>query len=195
MRRRINLRYTDDLPAAPELRRMENLALADRRSFETRFGAPLDPRRLVEIYDVCGILETYADYEAYFGRRVQGTFDGLERWSGLVQSVECGDYLMLINPDHQQLRRTLTIAHEFGHIVLGHQPITVEDEGGMRQTRYSELQEGEAYAYGLALLLPYAPLLQILEQHASLKSIARHYGVSLQAVQMRLKLTGLWGMR
>jgi IrrE N-terminal-like domain len=61
----------------------------------------------------------------------------------------------------------------------------------MPQSRYSDKQELEAQSYGLAVLLSYAPLLQILRQDATAQGIVHHYGVSVAAVQMRLKITGL----
>jgi Zn-dependent peptidase ImmA (M78 family) len=71
----------------------------------------------------------------------------------------------------------------------------IESDIGMRENRYSDEQEREATAYGAALLLPYAPLLQILRQGAPMRGIAHHYGVSVAAVEMRLKFTGLWGLQ
>ncbi len=61
--------------------------------------------------------------------------------------------------------------------------------------RYSDEQELEANCYALAILLPYAPLLQILKQGASTKAIACHYGISKDAVEMRIKITGLWDLQ
>jgi Zn-dependent peptidase ImmA (M78 family) len=98
-----------------------------------------------------------------------------------------------LNPKHSLSRRTFTIAHEFGHLVFDHRAIDITAEG-IPQSRYSDEQELEAHSYGLAVLLPYAPLLQILRQHATPQSIAFHYGMSTDAVEMRLKITGLWEM-
>ncbi len=87
-----------------------------------------------------------------------------------------------------------TIAHEFGHPVFDHHPIMIDGEA-MPYSRYSDEQRLETFGYGLAVLLPYAPLLQLLRQGATLLGIAHHYGVSVDAVEMRLKLTGLWGLQ
>jgi Zn-dependent peptidase ImmA (M78 family) len=102
---------------------------------------------------------------------------------------------MLVNPAHSRTRRTLTIAHEFGHLALGHRPIIIKNDAGMQENRYSDDQERDATAYGASLLLPYAPLLQMLRQGATMRGIAYHYGVSVAAVEIRLKLTGLWGLQ
>jgi len=192
MKRRITLRYADDLPGYSLMRRIENFALADRRALGYRFGEPCNPRQLLQFHDVTRILETFEDYEAHFGRELQEEFE--ERWSGVTVHIQNGDHLMLINPNHSLTRRNFTIAHEFGHLVFSHQPISIVAEG-MLQVRYSDEQEFEAHGYGLAVLLPYAPLLQMIRQGASIGGIANHYGVSTAAVEMRLKVTGLWDIR
>ena len=192
MNKRITLRYSDDLPGPSLMRRIEQFALADRRALGCRFGEPCDPRRLVQFHDVARILETSEGYRDHYGRPLDGAFE--ERWSGVTIQMPNGEHLMLINPNHSLTRRTFTIAHEFGHLVFSHQPIVITG-GAMPQVRYSDEQELEAHGYGLAVLLPYAPLLQMLRQGASMGGIALHYGVSAAAVEMRLKLTGLWGIR
>ncbi len=191
MKKYIRLRYSNDLPGIPLQRDIEKLALADRRTLGCRFGEPCDPRRLVKFHDVKKILETYDEYAAHYGRSLQGEFE--DRWSGTTFCIKNGDHIIMINPEHSLSRRTFTIAHEFGHLVFGHRAIMIATEG-MPRFRYSDEQELEAHSYGLAVLLPYAPLLQILRQGASAQGIALHYGVSTAAVEMRLKITGLWEM-
>lgn len=194
MGKRIVLHYSDDVPASPDLRYVEKIALADRRSLKCRFGEPCDPRKLIKLYDVCDILETYEAYEAHYERSLNGEFKGIPKWSGLALNVGNGEHLIMINPDNHHVRRTLTISHEFGHLALGHRPIHIDSHQGMPKPRYSDDQEIEAYMYGLAVLLPYAPILQMLEQGASVRGIAHHYQISQQAVNFRLNKTGLWGM-
>ncbi len=191
MKKYIRLRYSNDLPGIPLQRDIEKLALADRRALGCHFGEPCDPRRLVKLHDVKKILETYDEYAALYGRSLQGEFE--DRWSGTTFCIKNGDHIIMINPEHSLSRRTFTIAHEFGHLVFGHRAIIIATEG-MPRSRYSDEQELEAHSYGLAVLLPYAPLLQILRQGASAQGIALHYGVSTAAVEMRLKITGLWEM-
>lgn len=191
MKKNIRLRYSDDLPGIPLQRDIEKLALADRRSLGCRFGEPCDPRQLIKFHDVEKILEAYEQYAAHYGRVMKSEFES--RWSGTLLHVRNGNHLIMVNPDHNLSRRTFTIAHEFGHLVFAHQTIMITADS-MVQSRYSDAQELEAHSYGLAILLPYAPLLQIVRQGATASGIAVHYGVSSAAVQMRLKITGLWEM-
>ncbi|SRR6266849_114079 len=189
MKKYIHLQYSNNLPGRPTQRSIENIALADRRALGCRFGEPCDPRRLIKFHDVNQILETREDYEAHCRRPFHEDFE--KRWSGVTMYIKDGEYLIMVNPEHSIARRTFTIAHEFGHLVLGHTPIIVSNEG-IPHPRYSDEQEFGAHSYGLAVLLPYAPLLQIVRQGASARGIAHHYGVSKEAVEMRLKITGLW---
>ncbi len=191
MKRYIQLRYSNDLPVIPIQRDIEKLALADRRALGCRFGEPCDPRQLIRFHDVEKILETPEAYTAHYGRSLDGEFEG--RWSGATLHVKNGIHLIMVNPDHNLSRRTFTIGHEFGHLVCSHQAISISSEG-MPQSRYSDEQEMEAHSYGLAVLLPYAPLLQMLRQEATAQGIANHYGVSAEAVRMRLKITELWDL-
>lgn len=192
----IELRYSDDLPADPHYRRLEELACADRESLGLRFGEPCDPRSLVQLYDVGEILETLEQYDNYYGRHFEpGYFQELKGFSGLVTFLQNDLNLMLINPIHNKARRNLTLGHEFGHLAMAHEPSTIVEEGSSDHPGYNFDQEMEAFGYGLAALLPYAPLLQILRQGASAQAIAAHFGVSVQAVHMRLKLVGLWDGR
>lgn len=196
---RVTLRWSDENPATPFARRIERLAEVDRRALGLRFGQPCDPRHLVELHDVSRMLESFSDYASFLDCSVDDTaafFLNLDSFSSLTFEAAPGDLLMLINPCHSQSRRTLSIAHEFGHLVLGHQPVTLGRlDGTLAHTRYSDKQEHEAYAYALALLLPYAPLLQLLAAGASEAAFADHCGVSTDALHMRLKLVGLWESR
>src|SRR5262245_34084706 len=118
MGQRIYLYYSDDLPALPAARWIERLAHEDRRSLGCRFGHPFDPRWLTIMHDVSCIVETYEDWATHCGENLNGAFAGLDGWSGLLIQVRDGNYLMLVNPSHSHTRRTLTIAHEFGHLAL-----------------------------------------------------------------------------
>ena len=209
MARKIYLRYSDDVPgpalvrsysryvdeiSGPALAQsIEQFAVADRRALKCRFGEPCDPRQLIRFHDVRCILETSHDYQQHFGHPLQSECF-VKAFSGVTVQVTNGEHLILINPFHSLTRRNFTLAHEFGHLVLNHQPVFLR-EGDTLHPRYSDAQEFQAHHYSLALLLPYAPLVQMLRQGASIKGIAHHYTVSPAAVEMRMKMSGLWGLQ
>lgn len=200
MSQRIVLHYSEDLPGHPGLRRLERLALADRQALGLRFGEACDPRRLAAWHDVEAIVETYEDYQRCLGAPVDQIAAAIanlvDAWSCLMIAGAGGQYLMLVNPHDAPTRRTLTIGHEFGHLTCGHQPVRLDpidlDDGlALRQPRYSDAQELEAFDYALALLVPYAPLLQLLTAGLPPVAIARHFGVSPDAIAMRLSRLSL----
>jgi hypothetical protein len=195
----IRFQPSTEMPTGSRAREAERLALADRECLHLRFGEPCDPRQLREFYDVVDLVETFTDYARFLQQPVDAAaaqLADLDGWSGFTVSRTQWEHVILVNPCHAQVRRTLTIAHEFGHLVHGHRPLYVSHLGGcLEETRFSDAQELEANSYALALLLPYAPLTQLLDQGATLAAIAFHYGVSVEAVEMRLKLVGLWSTR
>lgn len=195
---------TRALPAVVWLRELEELALADRAQLGLRFGEPCDPRLLAGAYDITRIVETLADWSVYRqapGQQVQGWLRELEGWSGTTLPLPTGEHLLLVNGLDARTRRTLTIAHELGHLVLGHTPLALGHAVQFHEgdaLRHLPLvqgcagrQEEEATAYALALLLPYAPLLQLLAQGAPLPAIAAHYRVSSDALDGRVRHLGL----
>jgi hypothetical protein len=175
---------------------MERLALADRRALGLRFGEPCDPRTLIQLYDVDRILESEDDYADYFNlspEEVAELCSGLDSFSAVTLATPGANWIMLVNPAHKRRRATIDIAHEFGHLVRGHHPSWVSTDGtDLRRRIRSEEQETEAHAFGLALLLPYAPLLQLLDAGAPRMAIADYFGVTTETLDMRLKLAGLW---
>lgn len=196
---RITLYKSDEIPASPRVRFWERLADTDRQALGLRFGEPCDPRRLIVQHDVSIFLESYSDYAGFFDRDIDATaawLAGLDCWSGITIVLQGGSLMIMLNPCHSQRRRTLTLAHEFGHLVRGHRPVGFDHlDGVLAQPRYSDAQEEEANSYALAILLPYAPLLQLMRCGASDQAIAAHYGVSVEALHMRYKLAGLWDSR
>lgn len=192
----VSLHWSNQQPMGKSAQLMERLAETDRRALGLGFGEPCDPRRLVDLYDVSCILESIDDYRFYLARdsaEVEALCAGLEQFSSAAIRVPGEEWLILVNPSHRRRRATLDIAHEFGHLVRGHRPLSVGlFDAALTVPYYSRKQEDEAYGYALALLLPFAPLLQYLAAGASHQAIADHHGVSLEALQMRLKLAGLW---
>jgi hypothetical protein len=181
------------------MRFWERIADADRQVLSLRFGEPCDPRRLIDHHDVSVFLESFADYAAFFHRNIDDAAAWLAKldcWSGITVQLEPGTSMVMLNPCQSPRRRTFTLAHEFGHIVRGHEPLGFDRLNGVLvRPCYSDEQEDEAHCYALALLIPYAPLLQFMDSGASDEAIARHYGVSVEALHMRYKRAGLWTLR
>ena len=86
---------------------------------------------------------------------------------------------------------------EVCHVFLGHKadhPIVAQNkEGSGNPSRdYNEADEEAAYAVGAAALVPFAGLRRLMKQGKSSIEIARHFNVSRELVEYRLKVSRLW---
>jgi hypothetical protein len=86
---------------------------------------------------------------------------------------------------------------EICHVFLGHQPnrlsiVTKDARGKVMSRDYRKTDEEEAYATGAAALVPYAPLKRLLHEGKRAGDIAKHFHVSAELVEYRLKVTHLW---
>jgi hypothetical protein len=86
---------------------------------------------------------------------------------------------------------------EVSHVFLGHQPsrlkIVAEDERGRTLARdYRKADEEAAYAIGAAALVPFSALQKAVHKGRTSTQVARHFRVSRELVEYRLKVTRLW---
>lgn len=108
-----------------------------------------------------------------------------------------------VNRDQASVRKRFTIAHELGHLLL-HKPEAVHVDRGFRVRLRSpasregvERAEMEANRFAAEILMPINFLRKDLEHHEfdlaadeDLRSLARRYGVSTQALAIRLNGLG-----
>ena len=132
-------------------------------------------------------------------------------WSGgaCSQPLPNGWRIVILNPVHGSQRNRATLMEEVAHVFLGHKPnrlaiITGDDRPGHspakpNQSRsrmvardYNQADEEAAYAVGAAVLVPYAALRRLVVSGRSADEIARHFRVSRQLAEYRIKVTHLW---
>ncbi len=128
--------------------------------------------------------------------------DAVDEWSGGACSRPLPDgwKLVILNPAHGQQRNRATLMEEVAHVFLGHAPnrlavASSETTGERKQilTRdYNQDDEEAAYSVGAAALVPYAALRRLVALGRSAREIARHFRVSRQLVEYRIKVTHLW---
>ena len=71
--------------------------------------------------------------------------------------------------------------------------MVVRDQRGRTIAReYNQADEEAAYAIGAAALVPYTALRRLMLSGKSSQEIARHFEVSRELVEYRLKVTRLW---
>ena len=125
--------------------------------------------------------------------------DGKDAWSGgaCSQVLPDGRKLIILNPTHGKNRQNATLMEEICHVFLGHKPSRLAIENRNKQGKiiardYQAEIEEEAYSVGAAALVPYAALRRFVAQGKTSKVIARHFDVSRELVEYRMKVSRLW---
>ena len=124
---------------------------------------------------------------------------GVNDWSGGTSSrpLPNGWRLVILNPKHGRARNNATLMEEVCHVFLGHKPnrlsIVAQNKQGKTVARdYNEADEEAAYAVGAAALVPYSALRRMVKRGMSSIEIARHFNVSRELAEYRMKVSRLW---
>ncbi|HEX7174362.1 MAG TPA: ImmA/IrrE family metallo-endopeptidase [Pyrinomonadaceae bacterium] len=124
---------------------------------------------------------------------------GTDAWSGGTCSrpLPNGWRLVILNPKHGRSRNNATLMEEVCHVFLGHKAnrlsIVARNKNGQTVARdYNDDDEEAAYSVGAAALAPYAGLRKLMRQGKTSIEIARHFNVSRELVEFRLKISRLW---
>ena len=175
-------------------------ALGLREFARAREDAALDPFSLARFANLLVV-----DFDRIEGlstearERLLGA--AADEWSGGACSrvLPDGGKIIILNPQHGRQRRNATLMEEICHVFLGHTPnrlaIVAADKGGRAAARdYRKADEEAAYGIGAAALVPFRSLRRFVLQGKSSAEIARHFHVSQQLVEYRLKVTRLWSL-
>jgi hypothetical protein len=124
---------------------------------------------------------------------------GVNDWSGGTSSrpLPNGWRLVILNPKHGRARNNATLMEEVCHVFLGHKAnrlsIVAQNKQGKTVARdYNEADEEAAYAVGAAALVPYAGLRRLMRRGKTSIEIARHFNVSRELAEYRMKVCRLW---
>jgi IrrE N-terminal-like domain len=124
---------------------------------------------------------------------------GMNDWSGGTCSrpLPNGWRVVILNPKHGRARNNATLMEEVCHVFLGHKAnrlsVVAQNKQGKTVARdYNEADEEAAYAVGAAALVPFAGLRQLMRQGRTSIEMARHFNVSRELVEYRLKVCRLW---
>jgi len=122
-----------------------------------------------------------------------------DKWSGgaCSQALPGGKKLIVLNPTHGENRQNATLMEEICHVFLGHKPsrLAVKNynkRGEVIARDYQQDVEEEAYSVGAAALVPFSALRRFVEKGKTSREIARHFNVSRELVEYRLKVSRLW---
>jgi hypothetical protein len=187
-----------ELPPGEKWRQFELQAMGFRDFARARPEAPLNPFRLAKF---ANLLVISFDQINGLSEKTREHLLGLasEMWSGGACSrpLPDGRTIVILNPNHGPMRTHATLMEEVSHVFLGHQPsrlkVVAEDERGRTISRdYRKADEEAAYATGAAALVPFAALRRFVLEGQTSAQVARHFRVSRELVEYRLKVTHLW---
>jgi len=163
-----------------------------------RDDAPLDPFALAHFAKLMVV-----DLDKIDGlsqaSRVHLLGEGSDAWSGGTCSrpLPSGWRLVILNPTHGPQRNNATLMEEVCHVFLGHKPnrlavVAKTSKGKTLARDYDDADEEAAYAIGAAALAPYSAVRRYVQQGRSSREIARHFHVSRQLIEYRIKVSRLW---
>jgi len=189
---------TGKVPPGEKWRRFELQASGFRDFAGVRADAALNPFRLAKFANL--LVVDFAQIENLSEttrERLLGAAS--EEWSGgaCSHALPDGRRVVILNPNHGPARTNATLMEEISHVFLGHQPsrlkILATNKKGRQVARdYRDADEEAAYATGAAALVPYAALRKFVLAGQNSAEIAKHFRVSRELVEYRLKVTRLW---
>lgn len=187
-----------ELPPGEKWRQFELQAMGFRDFAGVKHDAPLDPFRLAKFANLLVVrFDQIKGLSQEAREHLLGA--GSQKWSGgaCSQPLPDGRRLVILNPDHGRMRTNATLMEEISHVFLGHQPsrltVVAENEASRTICRdYRKADEEAAYGTGAAALVPFAALRRFVLSGQSSIQIAKHFHVSRELVEYRLKVTRLW---
>ena len=189
------------LPPTEKRKQFELRALGLRDFAGVTADQPLDPFALAGFARLLVV-----DFDSIEGLSAESRAhllgDAADEWSGGACSRPLPDgwKLVILNPAHGKQRNRATLMEEVAHVFLGHAPNRLAiassettANGKRILTRdYNQDDEEAAYAVGAAALVPYEALRRLVASGRAAHEIARHFHVSRQLVEYRIKVTHLW---
>ena len=187
-----------EFPPGEKWRQYELHALGFRDFARVRPAAPLNPFRLAKFANL--VVIDFDQIEGLSSKNRQHLLESASaEWSGGACSrpLPDGRRIVILNPNHGRMRTHATLMEEISHVFLGHQPTKLktvrEDAHGRTVSReYRKADEEAAYGTGAAALVPFSALRTLVLEGQTSLQIARHFRVSRELVEYRLKVTRLW---
>ncbi len=191
---------TENLPPTQKGRQYETRAIGLREfAGLRRADERLNPFELARYAKL--LVASFEQIEPFLTEETKAHLlgEGKDKWSGgaCSQTLYDGKKLIVLNPMHGENRQNATLMEEICHVFLGHKPSRLAIENVNKQGKpiardYNEADEEAAYSVGAAALVPYSALRSFVEDGKTSRQIARHFNVSRELVEYRMKVSRLW---
>lgn len=171
----------------PDIEKVEKSIIALLRQLPSSISKiPFDVMAAIERLQYCTV-RSFQEASARLGLSIADIVEYCESSTGCSYKKKGQDkYIILYNnaPDISQSRKTFTLAHELGHISLGHMRALEKSCVTARNRQYSSL-ETSANMFAAYLLCP-APVLYNFGI-ASPMVVSSIFGISLASAEISLK--------
>jgi Zn-dependent peptidase ImmA (M78 family) len=191
---------TENLPPTQKGRQYEIRALGLREFAGLKCDdEPLNPFELARYAKL--LVVSFEQIEPFLTEQTKAHLlgEGRDKWSGgaCSQTLHDGRKLIVLNPTHGENRQNATLMEEVSHVFLGHKPSRLAIENTNKHGKpiardYREDDEEAAYSVGAAALVPYSALRRHIEQGKTSRDIAKHFNVSRELIEYRMKISRLW---
>ena len=169
----------------------ERTAEYHRRAIGLALDEPLDPERLAQHL---GVTVWRPEDVPDLSRKSlsQLVDEDSDSWSAVTLQTG-SSRLTIVNSAHSLTRQRSSIAHELAHLILAHRPsrIDVSEKGYLVLSSFDGEEEDEANWLSGTLLVPREGLMRTFHRRRDHRTLAEHFGVSLQLLEWRLRMTGV----
>ena len=158
------------------------IALAVREKMSLRPSSPIDPVEICRLYEfeLFTLSKVPCDCQAFLGEQAPA-FSAMTISRGIRT-------LIVHNDSHHPNRQRSNICHEIAHRFLGHKDAPpLNDEG---QRMHDGGIEAEANFLAGTLLIPNEAAIRIAISQMDPLAAQRHYGVSADMLEFRLRMSG-----
>jgi len=157
------------------------MSVSELRKQSGELSAPINP---LNVANFLGIDVYETNFTEEDGKNVSG-----------IVAVEDGQPVIYVNASDPHVRRRFTIAHEIGHVYLGHltnkeNNELIDDEVRLRSVNWNT-EEKLANAFAAQLLMPASLIRHAISRgHSTVEELAELFDVSEQSMVFRLKNLG-----
>jgi len=100
-------------------------------------------------------------------------------------------FICAYNTAEPDYRRRFTIAHELGHVLLGHVSKGKKAKRDVNFNARGDWDEVDANAFAAELLMPEPHIREKVKSETNISTLAAYFGVSPTAIRNRLKNLGI----
>jgi transcriptional regulator with XRE-family HTH domain len=162
----------------------KELGLDDRRPFSP-LKIKIEGVRILTIRQIEGLAPEVTSH-------LEGA--GAATWSAMSMPLDEEKDLWVIvrNEKHPLVRQHVSLLEEFWHILLGHKLTRIAKVADVYGRTFDENEEHDAFYLAAATLLPESVIRNAVQKKEDIKQLAKHYGMSPELVEYRIKRLGLW---